>query len=477
MGKILVEFDNNIKQTDIIVPLTNSSPEEAGENYVYNKEEVQQTSIYGILVPLIEINNVVIDFTDVEFFELKSTGHLPVVYMTVRDRYNLTSTIDTPGVDNSLRIQILPQFDNAYKKINMTFYISRININDGEIELTGTYKLSELTSTQYRCLGEMDTYSLFRYVATKTGLGFATNCAEMSDTRFIYCDNKSYNELLADEINIAETDQSHIYDWWVDFWNNLNFVNIWDRYNTIESEEDMMIWVSGQTKEMLEGVKVEPQRVAAVLNNLPSDGQLELHVDEYEQVNSPGTNSSNGTDKIYSCYMENVRDYSDTLMQDGDVKNDVFVKIEYVGEVYGDYNYLLADKLREANMQKMSTESIIVTLKTPLLGLIRGSKVNFVWYNADDQFDARMENYKDAGIINDVQTTPVLDDSIPKDELKYDWDPDEFKKDMSISGQYMVAGQDMIYNEGQWFYDITLIRPLSQKPKILVEENNEENNE
>ena len=49
MSKIEIKFDNNIKQDEIIVQLTNSSPTEAGNNYKNNQQEIQQTSIYGIL--------------------------------------------------------------------------------------------------------------------------------------------------------------------------------------------------------------------------------------------------------------------------------------------------------------------------------------------------------------------------------------------------------------------------------------------
>ena len=74
MGQILLKFDNQLKQSEIVIPLTNSSVEEAGDNYVYNKQGIQQTSIYGILTPLIQINNIVVDFLDVESFSLKSIG-------------------------------------------------------------------------------------------------------------------------------------------------------------------------------------------------------------------------------------------------------------------------------------------------------------------------------------------------------------------------------------------------------------------
>lgn len=468
MGKIYLEFENRLKQSDIVIPLTNSSKEEWGENYVYNKEGVMQTSIYGIMAPLIQINNIVVDFCDVNEFTLKSTGSVPTITINVTDRYNLIKSVDTPGNDNELRIQILPQFDNAYKKINLTFYITKTNIVGNNISISGTYKVPKLINAQFKCLGEMDTYSLFKKVATETDLGFATNCAEMDDRRYIYCDHISYQEMLNDEINRAASDESHIYDWWIDLWNNITLANIFDRYNTIEPEEEMMIWVSGDMNQIIEGAKVTPIQVPAVLNNLPMGQNLEMYVVDYEINNKTGSRITAGTDKVFSCYVENIKEYKDTLFQDGDSKKDLYTKCEYVGEVYGNYNYLLAQRCRETYLQKMGTDSIIITLKSPLLALTRGSKVNFAWYIDDSQYDTRMNNYRNMGIINDNPTIPAMDDRLSDETLKEHGNrADEFKKDNYVSGQYMVAGQIINYNMGQWYYKLILKRPMSQKPKIL----------
>ena len=312
-------------------------------------------------------------------------------------------------------------------------------------------------------------YELFKNIARETQLGFATNCGDTLDERYMYCDFTSYKDLLDEEIRLAKSDETHIYDWWVDLWNNVNFVNIYERYNTIDPEEDMQIWVSGQPKTLIEGVTVEPHQVSAILNNLPSDGQLELKVDNYEIINKPGSQMSQGSDKVYSIYMEDLYEYKDTLIQDGDTKKDIFEHYEYLGEVYGEYNYLLAEVCRDAYLQKMGTESIKITLKTPLLALMRGHKVDFVWYINDAQYETRKTNFKNLGIINEnIQTTPVLDDTVEGENLNDLYK--EFTKDETISGQYMITAQDMTYENGQWYYELILNRPLSHKPKLINEE-------
>ena len=114
MSIITVELDNTLPQSEIIMPLLSPSHAESGDKNAQNATEKAQTSVFGIQTPLIQINSTIIDFDAVHYFALKSNGPLPELIMTVQDRYELINNIDKPGLDNEVRIQILPKFDNAY---------------------------------------------------------------------------------------------------------------------------------------------------------------------------------------------------------------------------------------------------------------------------------------------------------------------------------------------------------------------------
>ena len=77
MSKIQVKFDPTLEQTDIVMKLNDSSVDEMGDEYEKNISGIQQTSVYGIMAPLIAINNIVIGYNDVILFELDSTGVFP----------------------------------------------------------------------------------------------------------------------------------------------------------------------------------------------------------------------------------------------------------------------------------------------------------------------------------------------------------------------------------------------------------------
>lgn len=466
MGAITIEFDNTLQQSEIITPLLSSSKAEGGDNYTNEYTDKAQTSVFGIKVPLIMINSTVIDFNAVKYFSLKTESILPELTLTVEDRYELINNIDKPTNDNEVRIQILPQFDDTYKKINLTFNISNINVTGSMIRLICIYKLPELVKSRFESFGKIDTYSLFKNIATTTKLGFASNIAGSTDKRFVYCDNKSYLDILNDEIQFSDT-TSGILDYWVDLWNNINIVDIKERYNAIDSQEDMQIWVSGQTREITADVHPVPIKIDATIDNHPAHEAAEFFVKNYSIQNNPGLNISKGSDRVYAIYEENKDEYLDYLIQDGDVKSDIYTKYDYLGENYGDYNYLLSKTVRAGFLQKINTNQIKVTLRAPLLGLMRGHKVNFVRYVNDDKIESKMKALEKAGVLNrDVESNIPLEVY----EMKDDSTNGKFRVDRTVSGQYLIHAINIIYTNNDWDYVLTLVRPTSSIPKITKED-------
>lgn len=472
MGKILLKFDNNLKQEDIVLPLFDTSANESGnEQKNPNISGYQQTSIYGIVVPLVQINDIVVAFNDIKYFQLDSEGRIPSARIIVNDRYKLHSMIDTPSSDNKLRIQILPPYDNAYKKINLTFYITEFNSYDnGTVGVSGTFFCKKFTEGQYKAFGEIDTYKLFEDVAKDTSLGFATNIessdnqgVNLEDKRYMYCDYKSYQQLFNQEIRRAPNDETHIYDWWIDLYNNINFVNVYERYNSVDKDEDMLVWCTSGRQHYLEGEEQDPIQLPAYIHNNPLLYPSSLFVRNYEKINSFGSQISMGTDKVFTIYEVDNNECKSYLIQDGDVKKCNSVMCEYIGEVYGPYNYLKAEACYDTYRQKMGLETIRVALSEPILGLMRGDKVNFMWFDNDTVTASKRESLEDIDVIQDVpQDIQSIGTNNPSDRYG------SFEQDMSVSGQYMIVACSIIYEDNKWKYVLDLQRPASKTPHLLT---------
>ena len=467
MSQILVEFDNTLKKSEIIVPIGTASENNSGEiSNDYGETEISKTKVLGILSPLIMINNTVIDFNLVHYFKLSSDGVVPELSMLVEDRNELIKTLDTPKFDNEVRVQILPRFDNAYKKIDLTFYISSININGSFIRMSCIYKVPALYSSKFESFGKIDTYSLFKHIAEDSKMGFASNVKECNDSRFVYADNKSWLTLMNSEIDYSNT-TDHVLDYWIDFWNNINIADIKERYEAVDSKDDIQVWIAGSIHDFNEDVKSNPVKVPAILIDHPSFSNSELFVKNFELIFSPGSSIANGTDLVCGIFEENKQEHLDHLLQNGDVKNDIFTKYEYLGECYGDYNYILSKNIRNSFLQKIDNEKIKVTLQTPLLGIMRGHKVNFIHYYNDDKIEYRLNALEEAGIID-----RNINSNIPLEEYEITEDASsggKFKLDRTISAQYLISSVDIIFDDGEWEYILTLIRPFTDKPNIIKE--------
>ena len=467
MSIVTVEFDNTLEKTEIVMPLFSSSPSEAGESYDNaNLTDKAQTAVFGVQVPLIMINSTIIDFDAIKYFSLSSVGCLPGLTLTVEDRYELITNIDKPTNDNEVRIQILPRHNNTYKKIDLTFYITNISVLGSLIKLNCVYKVSSVLSSQFKTFGQIDTYNLFKTIATETKLGFASNIADTSnDNRYVYCDNKSYLDLMKDEICYSNC-TDYILDWWVDFWDNINLVDIKDRYTTVDSDDDLLIWIAGQVNDITVDNEPEPIQIPAVVHNNPAMQSSELFVKQYVINNSPGRHVSSGSDKLCGIYSDFNEEYTDFLIQDGDTKNDIFTKYDYLGENYGEYNYMLSRYTREGFIQKINTNQVKITLQSPLLALMRGHKVNFIRYVNNDIVENRMKNLEDAGVID-----RNIESNIPLNqyEVELDGSNGKFRIDRTVSGQYLITEVVITYNDNKWNYDLTLIKPNNASSIIKTE--------
>lgn len=471
MSKLYIKKDNILKFKDIVVPLFYPGSDEISDNNILgdNKSGSQQTKIYGILVPIVEINNVYIDFQDVLKFNLKSTGVLPEISLSIRDRYNLLSSLATPGADNDMQVCILPPIEDAYKKIKIKFYISSYKQVGEYINITGVYKVPSLFSSRFQSLGKISTYELFNWASNETGLGFVTNVEENNyDSRWIYCNDKSILEILQEQIRISGDSSGRIvFDWWIDLWNNINLCNIYDRWVNKDTIDDMMIWTTGQIGEIDPNVKIEPMRIQALLNNLYVSRNTELYVLDYKIVNNTGSGISKGTDKCYSIWNDKMKEWRDNLIQDSDIKYDIYTKYEYLGENWNDddFDYILAPYIRDAFLQKLNSQIIEVTLQSPLLGLMRGDQIIFNWYINDSMYKWKKEGLENIGTIEKTITNQIED--IYK-ENNADCD---FVLNNKVSGQYTIIGHTIDYDKDSgWRYNLKLSRPQIDIPDLINEE-------
>ena len=466
MAKVTVKYDPQLEQSEIIAQIDNGDQSQVPEEKNYT--ELQQTAIYGIQCPIIAVNNVMISYEDIISFDLDDTGHMPVVNIHIFDRKSFISKLDTPNECNELRVQILPPFDDVYEKINLTFFITNFKMGArGDLYITGTYKISDFTSSQFKSFGEISTYNLFNTIASECKLGFSTNVEDEDDKRFVYCPFKSYKSTIEREISHSGS-ETVIYDWWIDAWNYMNLVDMYDRYNAIDSDDDMKIWVSAADSEVTEGSEIKPQETKAEFTNLWGSNESQLYVKAYRKITNTGVNVLRGTDKIYSVYSMKDRTYEDTSIEykneKGESLKDKFNNFEYKGEVYGEYDYITNGMYRGPFFQRMNNEHLEIDLDQPMLGVLRGNRLNFACYYNNDMYNTVPDKMDEEGLLENVST------NVPMEEIGEAGQSDAFRLDKSVSGQYLITGNKYHYSDRHWTQTVMLVRPHDQNPKMLKEE-------
>ena len=73
--------------------------------------------------------------------------------------------------------------------------------------------------------------------------------------------------------------------------------------NFIDSNDDIMIWTTGQIYEVTVDNEPTPIKIPAVIHNNPIHGTSELFVKHYSIDNNSGSQVSRGSDKVYSVYI------------------------------------------------------------------------------------------------------------------------------------------------------------------------------
>ena len=453
MAQITVKYDPTLQIEKIEDLMYATDKEEQQDD---RQAEVQQTKITGILTPLVKINNIVLLWDKITRFELSSTRFLPELTFTFKDDLGFTKSLDQPGNDNLVLVQILPPFDEAYKKINLRFFIENIKITGDKVTVSCKYNVPALYQYKLEALGKLSTYDYLDKVATDCGLGYASNLDGTEDEKYIYIRNTNYLRSVEHEICLSGSDTC-ILDAWIDFHNYLILCDVYERYNALES--DLKVWTMPSSIPNTESNDpVKPRQEDAIITNAIALRNSQLFVGDYTVKNNSGSSIRNGTDKVLESYYMRNNESSSMLIQDGDIKKDTFVKSVYMGEIFGDYDYFSAEVCRKAYLQKINSNTIEVALSSPLLGLERGQRVNFRWYEANE-------------VIQTIKDKNQIETNIPDTDDETN-DKERMTLNKQVSGQYLIIGTTIRFNgfNNGWKYILTLSRPANQVNTYLENE-------
>ncbi len=441
---ILVINESSIVAPEIIEYLYPTSYAEGGGQ----DSEVSMMNTMGKIVPLVKINNKIIEQGDIKSLRLESSRYLPTLSLTFYDRDNITTLIDTPGPDDYIHVQIIPRFDGIYKKINLLFYIKDISMSISKqiITIDAEYTIPGLDNAVLKSYGKLDTYTLYNTISQELGLGFCSNISTKAtnDNRYTYITNDTYiNSLRKMYLNGGTSPV--VLSSWIDLYNNINLIDLYDLYyggeNWSDQPDDIKIYSSHSFNASSAEVLEEPFEIVATLTNDPKYQIVDLYTEDMKLKNNLGKNKKIGTDIGINIYDIDKNIQSSKLIQDSSgVSTNVYTKVIYNGEfnpeVCDNSEYLFQSDAQKLFNNKINNNLIEITTQKVIFGLMRGGKVNVKWYN----------NSVLGSSIQD-KSYMEMNSNLQVEEVEYDVDdPRSMRINKRVSGQYVIVSTEILYN-------------------------------
>lgn len=422
-----VWLDPNIKKSTIVKPYLeqpHGDPTENANNIVMDSNAKDNSSIFdteqyqdalkvdGIYVPLIQLNNHVLDKKDIVLFTLHYDSFLPNADIVIKDSGYIKAT-DMPGLNNNVTVVLLPSVDGIYKKITLDMYIVDVQfLPQNMIKYSCEYKCLPLEQTHIEQLkkpsitnpetgkeiemdnssNKMNTFQYLYSIASNTGLGFAATdgCENVNDAMVRTVRGQKYKDYIKEQIRFSGQDENTIFDCWIDLYGYLVLVNVPYVMNSTVDANQLAIYalpgypytssVLPRQKPILVGRTLTKIEYGTIETNLEIDTfKYDINMESqyvygtlntYHIMNLDG--NGDGNNSITTKQIQTVENSID-----GSISNDYEMQIK--PQVIIESNsepIVMQNKIREKYFDKLRYRYLIVRLKQPNFGLQRGTLVN-----------------------------------------------------------------------------------------------------
>lgn len=474
----IVRHDPSIERSPIVKTYSPQSDEEFPNSH--SGIRFDATMVDGIHVPLLKVNNNVIDMQAISYFKLNYNGLLPSVDVIIVDMDGMIEFSDVPGFNNVITVVMICPVDGIYKKVSLDFYITSCNFCGGMITYHGEYKLLPLEATQFKQIkfhhplngcpakwcqlppdDKPTTYELLHCIAHECGLGFAATqqCKEIGDHNYRLLSSQKYKDTIAKHIAFGGTDENSIFDAWVDLFGYLVMVNIPWIMNENVMPDELAITAATALEATDTSLKNQTDKseglVHRILTNYTSVAPNNLTIINWTPIVDTSTNWYNGTLTTYNLVKpignggQNGIDTSQIQQQENSIDGEDTTKYEFhrtlfLGHEMSPNTAILNQKeIRTKYLQRLRSRRLKVELGIPNYGLERGMLVEVMIYEFDQvkkrKILANMTNLAgDKTDVEDPDAQKYMEEQINGTAMA----------NLSISGTYYIDGEEFVYDGG-----------------------------
>lgn len=452
--KIIVKRDASELFGDIEVPYyaydKEDNPEQNGTD-IENRKQV-----WGALVPIVLINGIQIQEQDLISLTLSSKEELPYLYLNFKDPRNVMRDFNQPKAQNNIQVVIIPQFDGIYKKIKLEFFMQNIDIqSQGNVYCEGIYKVNKLYSDLIKTYGELTTDEFLDKIGLDFGLGYATHIKyKLNDKHYRFINNIKPIDALKRDITFSGSTEQQIYDFFIDFWNNINLIDYYIQLNNLTAEQQYCVVSTNMNEVVPEGSITETDKnpknyckQPMIYTNSPGLQTSPLYIDNYNLISEPGLSLYEGSEKEFK-YSNEVNfkhedEGFDIILQDVDKDSDKILRSSFIGREYEKIPILKQRVLRNSYLQKMKFNTLVLNTSRYNFGVLRGGKLDVEIYETDN-INKNIVTENESNIENNE--TMYGNYTVSEEDSKLDstWVLNKY-----LSGQYTVIGIDIVYKGEQ----------------------------
>ena len=378
--------------------------------------------------PYISINDYPFSERELRYFEINTQGWIPEIMVNVKINHGIFLNRHFPK-DGDLISVFVRSFNSLFKPIKCDFFITKVltglsSDNEGSImsyTFFGTLNIPNLYSDVSMCIKDKTSMEALIEIANKLGLGFASNETSTDDKMSWRSSKNNLATFMQEIAQHSYKDENSWFDLWIDYYYNINFVNLNKNYSIPDDFEVFEGIVRGGFNTDYDGSETQIQKAKNILTNSPETKPSSQFFGRFEITNNSG--NINNT----LCYNENIYLYDKNLNDIVDFKispfktngsekskvvmlgrtgedfykdnlRNVWMGFQFSGENRNVHNFWKLSFIQNL-YNKQEVEKLTVTCEVPTanLNLYKGMVVPVIFIIQDDPIGAKVAGSKDDG--------------------------------------------------------------------------------
>jgi hypothetical protein len=287
-----------------------SESKESEEKYQGNlrKLDTKMSSRAGSVFPIVAINSLIMGDDEINDLEIDMSGKIPRLMMNFSDNSNHFA-ISSPIDGDVISVYIRPADADNQKPIRIDFIIQSIlsEPKNKVYFISGIMKIPKFYTETYKSFPNNTSFEHLGDICEELGLGFASNEESTDDSMTRIIPSDSYETFIDDTVGSAYKDDDSFFDWYIDPYYYLCFVNLNKQFSLEDKTEPINISDSFPTSGRMgasENQDPDQQKGSLVLTNLTSMAGKNVYIENYSLDNSAGNIWMDNGYKRYAQWME-----------------------------------------------------------------------------------------------------------------------------------------------------------------------------